>query len=62
MVATQDDSNEDSSDEDELHEASNLTLMAIGDDDDLNEVSGPTYDKMYDAFKELHNVCLKKKW
>ena len=44
--------------------------MAIGDDDDLNEVSDPTYDELYDAFKELHdnwikigkkNACLKKK-
>ena len=44
--------------------------MTIGDDDDLNEVSDPTYDELYDAFKKLHdelmkigkrNVCLKKK-
>ena len=44
--------------------------MAIGDDDDLNEVSDPSYDELYDAFKELHdelmkigkkNACLKKK-
>ena len=43
--------------------------MAIGGDDDLNEVSNPTYDELYDAFKDLHNelmkigkknVCLKK--
>ncbi|KAH9658168.1 hypothetical protein KPL70_023385 [Citrus sinensis] len=70
MVATWDDSDEDSSDEDELHEVSNLALMAIGDDDDHNEVSDPTYDELYDAFKELHdelmkigkkNACLKKK-
>ena len=46
--------------------------MAIGDEsvDELDEVSHPTYDELYDAFKELHdnwmkigkrNVCLKKK-
>ena len=43
--------------------------MGIGEDDDLNEVSDPTYDELYDVFKELHNklmkigkknVCLKK--
>ncbi|KAH9671627.1 Integrase catalytic domain-containing protein [Citrus sinensis] len=69
MVAIWDDSNEDSSDEEESQEVSNLALMAIGGDDDLNEVSDPTYDELYDAFKELHNelmkiskknVCLKK--
>ncbi|KAH9754766.1 hypothetical protein KPL71_015546 [Citrus sinensis] len=65
MVATWDDS-----DEEESQEVSNLALMAIGDDDDLNEVSDPTYDELYDAFKEIHdelmkigkkNTCLKKK-
>ena len=46
--------------------------MSIGDEsfDDLDEVSDPTYDELYDAFKELHdnwikidkkNACLKKK-
>ena len=46
--------------------------MANGDEsvDELDEVSDPTYDELYDAFKELHdnwmktgkrNVCLKKK-
>ncbi|KAH9751239.1 hypothetical protein KPL71_014213 [Citrus sinensis] len=38
MVATWDDSDEDSSDEEESQEVSNLALMAIRDDDDLNEV------------------------
>ncbi|KAH9705040.1 hypothetical protein KPL70_011720 [Citrus sinensis] len=70
MVATWDDSDEDSSDEEESQEVSNPTLMAIGDDDDLNEVSDPTYDELYDAFKEIHdelmkigkkNACLKNK-
>ena len=69
MVATWDDSDEDSSDEEESQEVSNLVLMAIGDDDDLNEVSDPTYEELYDAFQDLHielmkigkkNVCLKK--
>ncbi|KAH9716703.1 hypothetical protein KPL71_021554 [Citrus sinensis] len=70
MVATWDNSDEDSSDEEESQEVSNLALMSIGDDDDLNEVSDLTYDELYDAFKEMHdelmkigkkNACLKKK-
>ncbi|KAH9671168.1 hypothetical protein KPL70_017253 [Citrus sinensis] len=70
MVATWDDSDEDSSDEKESQEVTNLALMAIEDDDDLNEVSDPTYDELYNAFKEMHdelmkigkkNACLKKK-
>ncbi|KAH9685791.1 hypothetical protein KPL70_014095 [Citrus sinensis] len=69
MVATWDDSEEESSDEEGSQEVLNLALMAIGGDDDLNEVSDPTYDELYDAFKDLHdelmkigkkNVCLKK--
>ncbi|KAH9744056.1 hypothetical protein KPL70_003526 [Citrus sinensis] len=69
-VTTWDDNGEDSSDEEESQEVSNLALMAIGDDDDLNEISDPTYDELYDAFKEMHdelmtigkkNECLKKK-
>ncbi|KAH9678882.1 hypothetical protein KPL71_025892 [Citrus sinensis] len=69
MVATWDDSEEESSDEEGSQEVSNLALMAIGGDDDLNKVSDPTYDELYDAFKDLHNelmkigkknVCLKK--
>ncbi|KAH9782035.1 Integrase catalytic domain-containing protein [Citrus sinensis] len=39
MVATWDDSDKDSSDEDESEEVSNLALMALGDDDDLNEIN-----------------------
>ena len=71
MMATWDDSDKESSDEKDSQEVSNLAFMAIGDDDDdLDEVSNPTYDELYDAFKELHdewmkigkkNVCLKKK-
>ena len=51
---------------------SNLAFMVIEDESfvELDEVSGLTYDKLYDAFKELHddlikisknNVCVKKK-
>ena len=38
-------------------EMSNIALMAIGDEsfDELDEVSDPTYDELYDAFKELHD-------
>ncbi|KAH9656139.1 hypothetical protein KPL70_022564 [Citrus sinensis] len=69
MVATWDDSEEESNDEEGSQEVSNLALMEIGWDDDLNEVSDPTYDELYDAFQDLHNelmkigkknVCLKK--
>ncbi|KAH9779205.1 hypothetical protein KPL71_007643 [Citrus sinensis] len=59
MVATWDDIDEDSSDEEESQEVSNLELMAIGDDDDLNEVSDPTYDELMKIGKK--NACLKKK-
>ncbi|KAH9704287.1 hypothetical protein KPL70_011393 [Citrus sinensis] len=59
MVATWDDSDEDSSDEDESQEVSNLAVMALGDDDDLNEVSDPTYDELYDAFKKMHDELMK---
>ena len=69
MVATWDDSDEDSSDEEDSQEVSTLALMALRDNDGLDEISDPTYDELYDAFKELHNelmkigkknVCLKK--
>ncbi|KAH9698155.1 hypothetical protein KPL71_023904 [Citrus sinensis] len=59
MVATWDDSEEESSDEEGSQEVSNLALMAIGGNDDLNEVSDPTYDELYDAFKDLHNELMK---
>ena len=58
MVATWDDSDEESSDEEDSQEVSNLTLMAI-EDDELNKVSDPTYDELYDAFKELHDEWMK---
>ncbi|KAH9670243.1 hypothetical protein KPL70_016903 [Citrus sinensis] len=59
MVATWDDSEEKSNDEEGSQEVSNLALMAIGGDDDLNEVSDPTYDELYDAFQNLHNELMK---
>ena len=73
MVATWDDSDEETSDDEEHQEMTNLALMAIGEASlgKLNEVSDlPTYDELHDAFKELHdewikigktNACLKKK-
>ncbi|KAK9180762.1 hypothetical protein WN944_023897 [Citrus x changshan-huyou] len=73
MVATWDDSDEETSDDEEHQEMTNLALMAIGEESlgKLNEVSDlPTYDELHDAFKELHdewikigkkNACLKKK-
>ena len=63
---------EETTNEEESHEVSNLALMAIGDEsvDKLDEVNDPAYDELYDTFKELHdnwikiskkNACLKKK-
>ncbi|KAH9763080.1 hypothetical protein KPL70_001052 [Citrus sinensis] len=52
MVATWDDSDEDSSDEEESQEVSNLALMAVGDDDDLNEGLKKKKNKWY-----LDNGC-----
>ncbi|KAH9679144.1 Integrase catalytic domain-containing protein [Citrus sinensis] len=47
MVATWDDSEEDSSDEEGLQEVSNLALMAIGEDDNLNEGLKKKKNKWY---------------
>ncbi|KAH9769987.1 Integrase catalytic domain-containing protein [Citrus sinensis] len=47
MVATWDDSEEDSSDEEESQEVSNLALMAIGEDDELNESLKKKKNKWY---------------
>ncbi|KAH9716423.1 hypothetical protein KPL71_021459 [Citrus sinensis] len=47
MVATWDDSEEDSSDEEGSQEVSNLALMIIGVDDDLNEGSKKKKNKWY---------------
>ena len=54
MVATWDDSEEDSSDEDESQEVSNLALMTLEDDDDLNEVSDHSYDELMKLGKRMH--------
>ena len=62
LVATWDDSNEETSDDDEHQEMTNLALMAIGKEslDELDEVYDlPTYDELHDAFKELHDECMK---
>ncbi|KAH9736367.1 hypothetical protein KPL71_018074 [Citrus sinensis] len=62
MVATWDDSEEETSDDEEHQEMTNLALMAIGDesDDELDEVNDlPTYDELHDTFKELHDECMK---
>ena len=73
MVATWDDSDEETRDDDEQQEMTNLALMAVGEEscDELDQVSVlPTYDELHDAFKDLHdelmkidkkNICLKKK-
>ena len=58
MVATWDDSDEETSDDEEHQEMTNLALMAIGDesDDELDEVNDLlTYDELHDAFKELYD-------
>ena len=69
MVATWDDSDDETSDEEELHEVSSLALKAIGEElDEVNDL--PSYDELFEAFIELHNdlkkigmknVSLKKK-
>ena len=62
MVATWDDSDEESSDDEEHQEMTNLALMAFGEEsfDELDEVSElPTYDELHDAFKELHDKLMK---
>ncbi|KAH9783348.1 Integrase catalytic domain-containing protein [Citrus sinensis] len=73
MVATWDDSDEETSDDNEQQEMTNLALMAVGEEscDELDEVNDlPTYDELHDAFNDLHdelmkigkkNICLKKK-
>ena len=53
---------EETTNEEESHEVSNLTLIVIGDesDDEIDEVSDlPTYDELHDAFKELHDEWMK---
>ena len=53
---------EETTNEEEYHEVSNLVLMTIGDesDDELDGVNYlPTYDELHDAFKELHDEWMK---
>ena len=52
---------EETTDEEESHEVSNLALIVIGDEsvDKLNEVSDSTHDELYDTFKELHDDLIK---
>ncbi|KAH9783541.1 hypothetical protein KPL71_009348 [Citrus sinensis] len=62
MVATWDDSYEETSDDDDQQEMTNLALMAVGEEscDELDEVSVlPTYDELHDAFKDLHDELMK---
>ena len=62
MVATQNDSDEKTSDDEEHQEMTNIALMAIGEEslDEVDNVSDlPTYDELHDAFKELHNKWIK---
>ncbi|KAH9704888.1 Integrase catalytic domain-containing protein [Citrus sinensis] len=62
MVATWDDSDEETSDEDDQQEMTNLALMAVGEEscDELDEVSVlPTYDELQDAFNDLHDELMK---
>lgn len=62
MVAIQDDSNQGSTDEQQSYELSNLAFIAIEDElfDELDEVNDlPSYDQLFEAFKELHNDLKK---
>ena len=62
MVATWDDSDEETSDDEEQQEMTNLALMAIGEEsfDELDEVSDlPTYDELHNAFKELQDDWIR---
>ena len=53
-----DDNDQETSNEEESHEVSNLALTVIEEEscDERDEVSDlPSYDDLYEAFKELHN-------
>ena len=59
MVATWDDSDEESSDEEDSQEVSNLTLMAIRDDDELDEVNDlSSYDELMICMILLKNCMM----
>lgn len=53
MVATW-----ESTAEEQSHEVSNLTLMAIGDES-FDELDLPSCDELFMAFKELHDDLKK---
>ncbi|KAH9677495.1 hypothetical protein KPL71_025392 [Citrus sinensis] len=62
MVATWDDSDEETSDEDKQQEMTNLALMAVGEEscDELDKVNVlSTHDKLHDTFKDLHDELMK---
>lgn len=57
-MAIWDDSDEESTNEEQAHEVSNVALMVIGDEslNELDEVNDlPCYDKLFEAFKELYS-------
>lgn len=58
IVATWNNSDEESTEEDQAHEMSNLALMVIGDElDEVNDL--PYYDELLETFKELHSDIKK---
>ena len=58
MVATSDDSNKETSNEEESYEVSILALMAIREEiDEVNDLI--FYDELFEAFTELHNDLKK---
>lgn len=61
-MAIWDDSDEESTNEEQAHEVSNVALMVIGDEslNELDEVNDlPCYDELFEAFKELHSDLKK---
>ena len=62
MVATWDDSDEETSDDEKQQEMTNLALMAFEEEscNELDEINIlPTYDELHDAFKDLHDDLMK---
>ena len=64
MAETWDDSDEETSNEEESQEVSNLALIAIGELDEVNDL--PSYDELFELHNDLKkigmkNVSLKKK-
>lgn len=54
MVATSDDSDEETLNEEESHQVSNLALMTIREElDEVNDL--PSYDELFETFTILHN-------